>query len=138
MDVHTAYEAVQRGLRNTLQEPADEVRRLELERLDELAQKAREVMRATHYLVSQGRVVRLTRGGMPLEDDGPVLQAIDRLLRIQERRARLLGLDCPQRVGIDAQNPGEEIRGLIAALVTGGDEDLDDEPGPDGSGDAPA
>ncbi|MGP3917668.1 hypothetical protein [Nonomuraea sp. 10N515B] len=138
VDVHTAYDAVQRGLRDTLQEPADEVRRLELDRLDELAQKAREVMLATHYLVSQGRVVRLTRGGAPLEDNGPALQAIDRLLRIQERRARLLGLDSPQRVSIDAQNLGEEIRDLIAALVTGDGDLDDDEPGPDGPDDEPA
>lgn len=143
VDVHTAYDAVQRGLRDTLQEPADAVRQLELERLDELAQKAREVLLGTHYVVSQGKVVRLARGGAPLEDDAPKLQAIDRLLKIQERRARLLGLDSPQRVSIDAQNLGEEIRELIAALVTGDDENLDedgqdDEPGPDGSGDEPA
>jgi hypothetical protein len=138
VDVHTAYDAVQRGLRDTLQEPADDVRRLELERLDELAQKAREVMNGTHYVIAQGSVVRLTRRGSPLEDDGPVLQAIDRLLRIQERRARLLGLDSPQRVSIDAQQLGDEVRDLIAALVSGDDEDLDDEPGPDGLGDEPA
>lgn len=142
VDVHTAYDAVQRGLRDTLQEPADEVRRLELERLDELAQQARKVMLGTHYLINQGNVVRLTRRGAPLEDDGPVLAAIDRLLKIQERRARLLGLDAPQRVSIDAQNLGEEIRDLIAALVTGDEEDLDEgqaaELGPDGPDDEPA
>lgn len=36
MDVHTAYDAVQRGLRDTLQEPAGDMRRRELEHIDEL------------------------------------------------------------------------------------------------------
>lgn len=119
-----AFEGVQRALRDTLQEPADDVRRLELIRLDELAQHARQVLLGTHYVVSQGRVVRLTRGGIPLEDDAPKLAAIDRLLRIQERRARLLGLDSPQRVSIDAQLLGDDIRELIAAL-TGDDPEAD-------------
>jgi hypothetical protein len=34
-------------------------------------------------------------GGETLADDGPVLQAIDRLIRISERRAKLRGLDAP-------------------------------------------
>lgn len=55
---------------------------------------AMEVLEREHVTVSNGRVVSLD-DGTPLPDDGPVLQAIDRLLRIQERRARLLGLDAP-------------------------------------------
>jgi hypothetical protein len=125
-----AYEGVQRVLAETVREPADELRQLELMRLDELAQKTREVMNATHYVVSQGKVVRLTRAGAPLEDDAPVLAAVDRLLRIQERRARLLGLDMPQRISIEAQQLGEDVRGLIAALLAG-DEDPDELDGGD-------
>ncbi|WP_327088546.1 hypothetical protein OIE66_40560 [Nonomuraea sp. NBC_01738] len=130
-----AWEGVQRALADTVREPADDVRRLELLRLDELARAAREVMGATHYVVSQGKVVRLTRGGAPLEDDGPVLAAIDRLLKIQERRARLLGLDSPQRVSIEAQQLGDEVRGLIAALLAGDQEDDPDGEDDDGLGD---
>jgi len=37
--------------------------------------------------------------GVALTDPQPVLASIDRLLRIAERRARLLGLDSPIRVG---------------------------------------
>jgi hypothetical protein len=33
--------------------------------------------------------------GAPLLDDAPVLAAVDRLLKVQERRAKLLGLDVP-------------------------------------------
>jgi hypothetical protein len=31
-------------------------------------------------------------------DDGPKLQAIDRLLRVMERRSKLLGLDAPAKI----------------------------------------
>ena len=46
-----------------------------------------------HVAISNGRVVY--QGENPVKDDGPALQAIDRLLKIQERRARLIGLDAP-------------------------------------------
>jgi hypothetical protein len=55
-------------------ESASEVRRLELERLDE-------------WLVRVAKVVQ----------SGDTLSAIDRGLKIQARRAKLLGLDAPQR-----------------------------------------
>lgn len=116
----SAYEAVQRALRDTVQEPADELRHLELLRLDELARKARGVMETEHYVVDKGTVVLWN--GAPLVDDGPALAAIDRLLKVQERRAKLLGLDAPQRVSVDAQQIGDDIKHLIAALA-GGDDD---------------
>lgn len=116
----SAYEAVQRALKATVQEPADELRHLELLRLDELARRARTVLESTHYVVDKGTVV--IWNGEPLVDDGPVLAAVDRLLKVQERRAKLLGLDSPQRVSIDAQQLGDDIKDLIAAL-TGGDGD---------------
>ncbi|GAA0402844.1 hypothetical protein GCM10009530_63520 [Microbispora corallina] len=134
-----AYEAVQRALRDIVQEPADEVRQLELLRLDELARRARTVMLAKHLVVDKGTVVIWE--GAPLIDDAPVLQVIDRLLKIQERRARLLGLDAPQRVSVDAQQIGEDIMTLIAALAGGDDEDddhelVDEDQGDDGDPDA--
>ena len=64
-----AYHAVQRELARTLQEPADELRKLEAQRLDDLY-----------------------RAMIPkaLKGDG---WSVDRCLRIMERRAALLGLD---------------------------------------------
>lgn len=127
-----AYESVQRALRDTLTEPADDVRQLELIRLDELSRKAREVMLAKHLVVDKGAVVLWE--DEPLVDDAPVLQAIDRLVKIQERRAKLLGLDSPQRVSIDAQLLGDDIRDLIAALTGDDPEDDADDVDPDDDG----
>ena len=64
-----AHAAVGAALKKTLQEPADELRVLELERLDNMLLAIASQVKAGH------------------------LGAIDRALRIQERRAKLLGLD---------------------------------------------
>jgi len=72
---HTsAYEAVVKGLRETMQEPADELRKVESERLDWLWRKVEERMDTDH------------------------LWAVDRGLKVMERRASLFGLDrVPER-----------------------------------------
>lgn len=93
-----AYQSVQRALVAIVQEPAEELRRIELDRLDMLWRTALEVMRDTHLMTQHGRVVEFR--GVPLKDPGPKLAAIDRLLKVMERRARLLGLDSPKQVEI--------------------------------------
>ncbi|MEV6081122.1 hypothetical protein AB0L80_39430 [Streptomyces sp. NPDC052069] len=93
-----AYNAVKKVLEDTVREAGENVRALELERLDRLEAAANEVLEREHVTVSNGRVIDLN--GAPLPDDGPVLAAIDRLLKIQERRARLLGLDAPTKQAI--------------------------------------
>jgi hypothetical protein len=78
----------------------------ELLRLDELEARARQVLDRHHITVNNGRVINVD--GQPLQDDGPVLAAIDRLLKIEDARRKnnesqrkLLGLDAPTKV--DAQ-----------------------------------
>jgi hypothetical protein len=85
-----AIQDVQRALVASVHEPAEELRALEVQRLDMLWQTALRVLTRQHVTVSNGKVVHLD--GTPVKDDGPILAAIDRLLRIQERRAKLLGL----------------------------------------------
>jgi hypothetical protein len=92
-DKKSAWRGVQRVLAATVQDVGDDLRALELERLDRMYEAALVVLKTKHYAHFQGGVVKMD--GAPLEDDGPVLAAIDRLLKIQERRARLLGLDAP-------------------------------------------
>ena len=90
--------------RRVLREPADRVRALELHRLDQLQAHAVAVLCDRHVLIQAGRVV-VDQQGRPYPDHGLVLAAIAALLRIAERRARLLGLDAPARV--DANLRGE-------------------------------
>ncbi len=93
-----ARRAVERALAATVREPADELRQLELIRLDALWLEAVKVMTTEHVTVNQGRVVELD--GLPIKDDGPTLAAIDRLLKIMERRAKLVGLDSASKVEV--------------------------------------
>lgn len=89
-----AYKAVMSALRRTLQEPADEVRKLELDRLDELMT----------FLWPEARLANY--------------KAIDGILGIMGRRAKLLGLDAPLNANVNlvSENPfdGKSIDELDA------------------------
>jgi hypothetical protein len=89
---------VSRALLATLSEPADDLRQLELQRLDFMWAAVLKVLERHHVTVSNGKVIYL--GDTPLHDDAPILAAVDRLVKIQDRRAKLLGLDAPQRVEV--------------------------------------
>lgn len=93
-----AHHAVERALAEIVKGPAEALRDLELSRLDTMYEAAMGVLERQHVTVSNGKVVHLSDD--PLPDDGPVLQAIDRLLKIQERRAKLLGLDAEKKVSL--------------------------------------
>jgi hypothetical protein len=96
----SAYTAVRRGLADSVVESNDEVRQQEVDRLDELARRALRVIMTTHYKVSGRAVVRDPQSGEPLVDDQPVLNAINSLLKIMERRASLLGIDAVKKVEV--------------------------------------
>lgn len=81
-DGKAAWEAVMENVRRMVREPTAELVTLELARLDG--------MFLTAY---------------PLARNGS-LTAIDRCIKIMERRARLLGLDTPQQVQLTGQGGG--------------------------------
>lgn len=124
----------------------------EIESLDLLARAAWGVLSARHYVVNQGVVVwhnpgveppgRTKRGwanvtelkrdieaeqaagARPLEDDAPVLKAIESLLKIAERRAKLLGLDAPVKkiVEVEAGDGVDEAIARLMVKLAGGSE----------------
>lgn len=77
-----AFDAVSRELKAITREPAEEVLRLDLERLDR--------MWGIHYLNAQAGDA----------------QALASCMRIMERRARLLGLDAPAKNEITGKDGG--------------------------------
>lgn len=77
----------------------------ELDRLNTLYERTEVLLDRENVAISAGRVVLLD--SQPVPDDGPYLQIIDRLLRIEEarrrngeRRAKLMGLEAAQRVEV--------------------------------------
>jgi hypothetical protein len=108
-----AFKAVQSALDATLREPAESLRTLEAERLDRLM---------------LGVWQRATAGDA---------KAVDNVLKIMDRRARLLGLDAPRKVapttpdgnGSSAAGlpPGaaEKIGALIGTALARRDQDAD-------------
>lgn len=108
VDVHRALAALRT-------EPAEEMRALESERLDFLWRTVMQVLSRTHYVVSNGKVMHLN--GEPMRDDDPALRAVAALLQIQQRRAKLHGLDAPKQVEVITLDAVEaEIRRLNAEL----------------------
>lgn len=94
-DVTRAYEANLALMHDTV----DVAKQAELDELDAMAREAWKVLRTEHLRVAEGKVIHYKR--RPLLDDGPVLQALDRLLKVAQRRAALLGLDAPTKVETD-------------------------------------
>lgn len=78
---------------------AEELRQLELERLDRLTVAAVEVLERRHVTVSHGKII-CGEDGRPLIDDGPVLGAVDRLTKLSESRRKLLGLDAREPLSV--------------------------------------
>jgi hypothetical protein len=121
-DVQRALEAA----RTEMAETAEELRQLEVERLDRLIRAAVGVLDRRHVVVSHGRIVRegkpyvtdegtaeIAEGaGSPLIDDTPTLQAIDRVMRLSESKRRLLGLDAPAKAEFST-GPGETFIAMI-------------------------
>lgn len=100
----SAHQAVKAALKRTLQEPTDELRKLELERLD--------------YIMRQ-LFVSFDAGDMRLSDN---------ILRVIEKRHRLLGLDTPQR-GEPIGAEGERFSRMLFARTWSNDNGQDGDGG---------
>lgn len=101
LSVTTAWRRIDCEITETLDPLRAKVRELEIERLDRMQLIVLAVLDREHVVISDGRVVYRTDDDgkrAPVLDSGPALAAIDRLLKIQERRARLLGLDAAVKV----------------------------------------
>jgi hypothetical protein len=80
----------------------------ELEKLDMIERLMWRVVNRKHVLAQNGRVVLDPVTQEAMQDDGPLFQATDRLLKIHERRSKLLGLDSPARVDIKVNDEMDE------------------------------
>ncbi|WP_214317567.1 sigma factor-like helix-turn-helix DNA-binding protein [Nonomuraea sediminis] len=104
-----AHQIYSKALKEIPAQEVAEYRAEQAERLDEMLRAAYAVLEREHVTVSQGKVVRMGRPfinddgyadvdenrGEVVKDDGPILMAIKTILQIEERRAKLFGLDTP-------------------------------------------
>lgn len=115
-----AHRAVKAALAAIPVESGEELRRLQLDTLEYLAGHAARVLERQHLTITQsGRIVTDEETGERVLDDGPILAAIDRILRIQDRKAKLMGLDAPVKtevITLDYLNARlEELTAELAA-----------------------
>jgi hypothetical protein len=87
-----------------------------LDRLQDYRRLAWRVATAKHYATTaSGNVALHPVTGDPLLDDGPVLHALDRLLRFDDHEAKLTGLYAPSRSRVEVITP-ETVEAEITRL----------------------
>ncbi|MFH9073435.1 helix-turn-helix domain-containing protein [Streptomyces alboflavus] len=121
----SAIDCCRRAVREAVDGAAKDLIHLEVTRLEAMYDEVLDVLRRDHYVVSYGQIVR-DDAGAPLLDDEMKLKAVDRALRTRESFRKLLGLDAPSRVSVEAEQLGREIGRLLDSAL-----------GPDGAGDDP-
>lgn len=118
------YKMYMKALNAIIAPEVEAHRKLETIRLDVMHTEAMRILKAFHPYISSGSVVRdivEDENGNPivdertgqfktvrLQDSAPVLRAIDRLIKISERRARLWGLDAPVKTAFTDPTGEEE------------------------------
>lgn len=108
-----AGKLIKKGITAIFRGETEDMVTMALARLDEQYRTVMEILNSQHLIVNNGEVVTDyirdpdtqqplefdgARIRVPLKDKGPALAAIDRLLKIEERRAKLLGLDKPTKI----------------------------------------
>lgn len=94
-----AAASIKRAMARAVRFATDETRALELQSYDELEAICWRELQANPRLVQQGRII-VDEEGLAVPDKRLLMEIVDRILKIKERRARLLGLDAPTRAEV--------------------------------------
>lgn len=117
-DAGGAYKAVQRALAAVPEPAVEELRAIQGEELDQLQREAWKIIATPHLKVSNsGRVAVHPQTNEPLLDTAPAVAAINALVRISDRRAKLYGTDMPTRVQADVTLTGEQLTDAFNARI---------------------
>ena len=120
------YNDVHRSMRARtaeLDEAAAELRALEVEKLDTMERRTWGAVHREHlHIAASGKVALHPETEEPLPDDGATLAAIDRLVKISERRCRMLGLDAVRATtiavaAVPSVDVNREIARVFAELI---------------------
>lgn len=99
LSVGTVHTRIQSAIATYVTPFVEQYRVMERERLEGLSRRVLQTMSKPHYVLKDGAVV--TVDDEPVEDVAVTLACVDRLLKIQERRARLEGLDAAPKTEAD-------------------------------------
>lgn len=105
----------------------EEYRNLARLRLDVLRRQVFAVLARPHYLYHAGKPV-LDENGDPVRDDAPILAAVDRLLKIEERQAKIDGTDASEKLTIAMDRRTEEETAVVVEAILAGANAVDLEP----------
>lgn len=100
-DEANARRGVHTILAETQAPKVNEARAEMVTQIDHLYGEAMQVLEARHLKINDGELVYVPDDNgnpVPLEDDAPVLRAIDTINQLMTRKARLLGLDAPAKI----------------------------------------
>jgi hypothetical protein len=97
------YKLYLAGLHDIPRESADELREKQLTRIHAQREVLQQIVDRAHVTVNQGRVISTDDGELVI-DDGPVMAAVDRLIKLDDQEARLLGLNAPVKTQTDVES----------------------------------
>lgn len=86
---------------------------------DDLRLRLRTILQTKHYLVQGGKIVK-DDNGEPIRDYGPVLAAIDRLHRLEERYAVRHGLNAPEKLNIALERRTDVEATVVTEAILAG------------------
>lgn len=85
-------------------------------RLDGLRRQVFAVLARPHYVMYQGQYV-IDEDGNKVRDDAPVLAAVDRLMRIEERQAKIDGTDASEKLTIALDRRVDEETTVVVESI---------------------
>lgn len=88
--------AIRRAMARAVRFAGDEERHLQLQSLDELELRLWKLLDNGTVLVQQGRIIEMD--GIALDDHRFALEVVDRIVKVKDQRAKLLGTYAPTRV----------------------------------------
>jgi hypothetical protein len=118
------FQAVKRRVDTAADDDYIEYKSEQLARIATMREVVADIVAARHVTISNGHVVREIIGrddegepeyGDPYEDHSPVLAAIDRLVKLDDQEAKLLGLYPKQAVSISRET--SEVDAAVIGLI---------------------
>jgi hypothetical protein len=126
----TAQTAVDRHIKRLARETNKELESMVAQsdmRYDAMRKRVHAILVADHPMVQQGVIVR-DDNGVPLKDAGPILAAIQSLLRIESQWAALHGIEASKKLEIALTARADVESNLVAEAVLAAVEALGLEP----------